>query len=55
MIIDGIIKGFRFDNKEIKTYEQHKVGLSTVYTKGVVMDDGIHIRPIIFSCYNYLR
>ena len=32
----------------MKTYEQHKIGLSPVYTKGVVMDDGIHIRPIIF-------
>ena len=31
----------------MKTYEQHKVGLSPIYTKGIVMDDGVHIRPII--------
>ena len=47
-IINGINKGFRVDQKEMKTYEQNKIGLSPVYTKGVVMDDGIHIRPIIF-------
>ena len=46
--INGINKGFRMVNKEMQTYEQKKIGLSPVYTKGVVMDDGIHIRPIVF-------
>jgi len=41
-------KGFRFEQKLMKTYEQHKIGLSPIYTKGVVMEDGIHIRPIQF-------
>ena len=31
----------------MKTYQQHKVGLYSIYTKGVVMDDSIRIRPII--------
>lgn len=39
-------KGFRFIDKTMKTYELNKTGLSPVYPKGVVMDDGIHIRPI---------
>ena len=46
--IDGINKGFRFEQKTMKTYNQKKIGLSPIYTKGVVMDDGIHIRPIQF-------
>lgn len=40
-------KGFRFTNKRIKTYEQEKVGLTPIYTKGIVFDDGIHIRPLM--------
>jgi hypothetical protein len=44
--IKGNNKGFRFMNKLIKTYEQEKIGLSPIYTKGVVMDDGVHIRPL---------
>ena len=44
--IKGYNKGFRFTDKLIKTYEQEKIGLSPIYTKGVVMDDGIHIRPL---------
>ncbi|EFP06777.1 hypothetical protein CRE_13804 [Caenorhabditis remanei] len=47
--IDGLNKGFRYQNQEMKTYEQKKIGLSPLYTKGVVMDDGIHIRLIIFE------
>ena len=46
--IDGMNKGFRFEHKTMKTYNQKKIGLSPIYTKGVVMDDGIHIRPIQF-------
>ena len=40
-------KGFRFINKNIKTYEQNKIGLSPIYAKGVILEDGIHIRPLI--------
>ena len=40
-------KGFRFTNKMIKTYEQNKIGLSPIYIKGVLFEDGIHIRPLI--------
>ena len=40
-------KGFRFVNKSIKTYEQNKIGLSPIYTKSVLFEDGIHIRPLI--------
>lgn len=45
-LIIGENKGFRFIDKSMKTYELNKTGLSPVYPKGVVMDDGIHIRPI---------
>jgi hypothetical protein len=33
-------------NKLMQIYEQEKIGLSPMYTKGVVMDDGVHIRPL---------
>lgn len=46
--IEGKNNGFRFVQKEMKTYEQNKIGLSPIYTKAVVMDDGVHIRPIKF-------
>jgi hypothetical protein len=39
-------KGFRFIDKNIKTYEQNKVALTPIYVKGIVMDDGVHIRPL---------
>jgi hypothetical protein len=39
-------KGFRFIDKGIVTYETNKKGLSPVYDKRVVMDDGIHCRPL---------
>lgn len=39
-------RGFRFINKEIVTYEVSKSGLTSVYDKGVVMDDWNHIRPL---------
>ena len=45
-IINGVNKGFRFEQKTMKTYEQNKIGLSPLYAKGVVMDDGVHIRPL---------
>jgi hypothetical protein len=40
-------KGFRFIDKTMKTYEQEKVGLTPIYVKGVVMDDGMHVRPLL--------
>ena len=30
----------------MKTYEQDKIGLTPIYVKGVVMEDGVHIRPL---------
>jgi hypothetical protein len=45
--IIGNNKGFRFTDKCIKTYELNKTGLSSIYTKGVLFEDGIHIRPLI--------
>ena len=39
-------KGFRFIDKTMKTYEQDKIGLSPIYIKGVVMEGGIHVRPL---------
>ena len=39
-------KGFMFKDKTMKTYEQDKIGLTPIYVKGVVMEDGIHIRPL---------
>jgi len=44
--ISGINMGFRFERKMMKTYEQSKIGLTPLYTKAIVMEDGIHIRPI---------
>ena len=45
--INGVNRGFRFIEKSLITYEQQKVGLSPVYAKGVVMNDGIHVRPLM--------
>ena len=39
-------KGFRYVNGIMKTYEQNKIGLTPIYVKGVVMDDGVHIHPL---------
>ena len=39
--------GFRYINNNIKTYKQVKVGLNSIYTKAVVFDDEIRIRPLI--------
>jgi len=39
--------GFRFISKDMKTYTQVKIGLNPVYVKGVVMNDGYHIHPLI--------
>ena len=41
-------KGFtcRYINSEMKTYEKEKIGLTPIYVKGVVMNDGVHIHPL---------
>ena len=39
--------GFRFIDKTMKTYTQDKIGLNPIYVKGVVMNDGYHIHPLI--------
>jgi hypothetical protein len=45
-------KGFRYVKGKagecgtMNTYEQNKIGLTPIYVKGVVMDDGIHIHPL---------
>ena len=39
--------GFRYMKSEgMKTYKSKKVILSPLYTKAVIMRDGIHIRPL---------
>ena len=39
-------KGFRYVNKQMTTYEQEKIGLTPIYVKGAVMDDGVHSHPL---------
>jgi hypothetical protein len=43
--------GFRFISKDKQhtmiIYEQDKIGLSPVYVKGIVMNDGNHIHPLL--------
>ena len=41
--INCINKGFRYIDNSMKTYQQEKIGLSSIYSKGIVFDDGIHI------------
>ena len=38
---------FRFISKAMQTYTKDKIGLSPVYVKGVVTNDGNHIHPLI--------
>jgi hypothetical protein len=40
--------GFRYikGDHTMRTYEQHKVGLSQIYTKGVTLSDGVHIHAL---------
>ena len=40
-------RGFRYSEKSMKTYEQNKIGLTPIYTKGVLFEDGVHIHPIV--------
>jgi hypothetical protein len=43
-------KGIRYVKESpqhsMVTYEQNKIGISSIYSKGVVMSDGIHIHPL---------
>jgi hypothetical protein len=39
--------GIRYIGKAMKTYVQDKIGLSPVYVKGIVMNDGNHIHPLV--------
>jgi len=38
--------GFRKHNGQIKTFIQNKIGLTPIYTKGVVMNNGVNIVPL---------
>ena len=38
--------GFKLHNGNIKYYEQKKKGLSYYYSKRVVLEDGVHTRPL---------
>jgi len=38
--------GFRKHNGQIKTYIQNKVGLTPIYTKGVVLNNGVNIASL---------
>ena len=40
-------KGFRFIDKTMKTYEQKKIGITSIYVKGIVMNDGVHVHPLV--------
>lgn len=40
-------KSFRYIDKTIKTYQQDRIGLTPIYVKGIIMDYGIHVRPLI--------
>ena len=39
--------GFRSVDRKMITYRQNKIGLSPVYTKRMVFDDGIHTCPLM--------
>jgi len=38
--------GFRKHNGLIKTYIQNKIGLTPIYSKGIVMNNGINVAPL---------
>jgi hypothetical protein len=44
----AINMGFRVDKKRIKTYTQEKIALTPIYTKGVVLNNGVNIAPLDF-------
>jgi len=38
--------GFKKHNGVMHTYEQNKIGLTPIYTKGVVLNNGVNIAPL---------
>jgi len=38
--------GFRKHNGVIKTYIQNKIGLTPIYTKAIVLNNGVNIAPL---------
>jgi hypothetical protein len=47
--IKGENAGMRYVDHHMQVYNQPKKILNCVYVKGVVMNDGIHIRPLILD------
>jgi len=50
--------GFRKHNGQIKTYFQNKIGLTPIYTKGVVLNNGINIVPLnvwLLNLFLYIK
>jgi hypothetical protein len=47
VLIRGDNAGIRYVDHHMQTYIQPKIILNPIYVKGVVMNDGIHIRPLI--------
>ena len=41
-------RGFRTIQHSVCTYEQTKTGLSYFYLKTIVLDDGLHTKPLLF-------
>ena len=39
-------RGFKIENKSIRTYEQEKIALTPIYAKGIVLKNGINIAPL---------
>jgi len=46
-LIEGNKTGLKYDKKQMTIYEQNKIILNPIYVKNVVMDDLIHIHPLI--------
>jgi hypothetical protein len=44
--VESVNRGFRSVDKCKKTYQQTKICMTDIYVKGVVMEDGVHIRPL---------
>ena len=45
--IYGENSGIRYIDHHMQVYQQPKVILNSVYVKGIVMNDGLHIHPLI--------
>jgi hypothetical protein len=42
----AVNQGFRYVNGSMNTYEQQKKGLSYIYNKRILLDDGISTIPL---------